>query len=132
VRDINTIIFYLASKYDKRETLLPIAALLMLHGHTIQAEWLNGSHIGTSEEEKASYAKIDLANIDMCTHFVMFQLPVEAPESSTGRQVEFGYALAKGKHCIIVGDGASIFYTQAKRYDTIGAFLAVYAANGKL
>ena len=124
--------FYLAGKYDKRCELLPIAALLMLHGNNVKAEWLNGSHSGTSESEQEAYADIDLANITECTHFVMFQLPVDAPEVSTGRHVEFGYALAKKKVVIIVGGGSSIFHTKAKLFSTVAEFLEVYAPQGRL
>ena len=121
------ITFYLAAKYDKRMELLPIAALLMLKGHRVNAEWLNGSHAGASEAEKESYADIDLANISDCTHFVLFQLPVDSPEPSSGRQIEFGFALARNKTVIIVGDGSSVFYTKAKRYGTVQEFLEDFA-----
>lgn len=115
--------FYLAGKYDKRLELVRIAEALTGMGHTVQAEWLNGSHSGTSDDEKYLYAKIDLEDIDACSHFVLFNLPLDHPESSTGRHVELGYALAKQKTCIIVGAGESIFYTQATRYRTIEDFL---------
>lgn len=125
-------IFYLAAKYSKRVELLPIAALLMMHGHKVHCNWLLGCHAGVSDEEQRAYAEEDLGQIAECTHFVLFQLPVEAPEPSTGRQIELGYALSLNKACFIVGDGGSIFYTLTTRYKTIGAFLEMFAPNGRL
>jgi nucleoside 2-deoxyribosyltransferase len=118
---------YLAAKYDKREQVNQIAEQVRQSGHTVRAEWLDGSHTGLSEDEQWSYARKDLTDIRACTHFVMFQLPVEHPELSAGRHVELGYAMALGKYCIIVGGGESVFYTLAHRYPTVEAFLAALA-----
>lgn len=121
--------FYLAGKYDKRLELVRIAETLTHMGHSVQAEWLTGSHSGVTVEEKYEYAVIDLADIEACTHFVLFNLPVKRPEPSTGRHVELGYALAKEKVCIIVGSGESVFYTMAIRYHTVEEFVgAIHAA----
>src|SRR6185295_8893588 len=98
-------IFYLAAKYDKREQLLPIAAMLLMHGHKVKADWLLGAHSEATPEAQQKYADLDLADINDCTHFVMFQLPTDKPEPSTGRQIELGYAIAREKNCFVVGDG---------------------------
>ena len=119
--------FYLAAKYDKREQVNQIAEQLRQLGHCVQAEWLDGSHTGMSEDEQRSYARKDLADIQACTHFVMFQLPVDHPECSPGRHIELGYAIGLGKHRIIVGGGESVFYTLTQRYPTVEAFLAEFA-----
>ena len=124
-------IFYLAAKYDKRTELLPIAALLMLNGHAVRCEWLNGGHEGTLGDA-AQWAQADLNDIDACSHFVLFNLPTHNPEASSGRHIEFGYALRQGKDCLVVGSGDSIFFTTATRYKTIGEFLDTYAPNGRL
>lgn len=125
--------FYLAAKYDKRPSLLPIAALLMLAGHRVTSTWLNGTHDGTLLVESMRYAKLDLAHIQACTHFVLFNLPIDDPEQSSGRNVEFGYAMALGKFLITVGKGNCIFYTQADaHYPSISAFLEAYAPGSKI
>ena len=124
--------FYFAAKYDKRQGMLPLAAILMLHGHTVQADWLKGTHEGENGSPK-QWADIDLSDIDFCTHFVLFNLPVGEPDPSSGRHVEYGYALAKKKTTIVVGGGESIFYEKADlRYKTVDDFLAVFAKGDRL
>lgn len=125
--------FYLAAKYDKRQFLLPIAALLMLAGHKVTSMWLNGTHDGTLLADSMRYSALDIAHIRDCTRFVLFNLPIDNPEQSSGRNVEFGYALAQGKFLITVGKGNCIFYTQAdEHFTSIQAFLDVYAPVSKL
>jgi nucleoside 2-deoxyribosyltransferase len=122
--------FYLAGKYDKRETLFWIAEDLITNGHQVQAEWLDGTHSDRSEEAKFRYAITDFQDIDACDTLVMFNLPTEAPEMSPGRHVELGYALAHGKPCIVVGAGDCVFYTLAvKRFTTINEFLNAFLDN---
>lgn len=125
--------FYLASKYSKRYVLLPIAALLQLQGHIVTSQWLNGSHEGNTKEDAEKWARIDLQQIDDCSHFVLFNIPFDDPEPSSGRHVELGYAIAQGKTIIIVGEGDCIFYTQADNWFINSAdFLAEIAPNSKL
>src|SRR5262245_16925507 len=109
-----TIRFYLAAKYSYRETLLPVAAHLFMNGHIVKADWLMGGHDGQTQEEKIKYAQLDLDDIDACTHFAVFNFPLEEgpPEPSSGRMIEYGYALAKGKHCFSVGPAGSLFFTK--------------------
>lgn len=125
--------FYLAAKYSKRKDLLPIAAALLLHGYGVTSQWLNGTHDGTSEEDSQKYAKLDLTHINNATTFVLFNLPIGDVEPSSGRNVEFGYALAKGKFLIVVGEGNCIFYTQAQMFfPTVEAFMEYYVPGSKL
>jgi nucleoside 2-deoxyribosyltransferase len=125
--------FYLAAKYDKRRELLPIATMLVLQGHELTGKWLNGSHDGTDVEAQSKYAALDLQHIDECETFVLFNLPIGCPDASSGRHVEFGYALAMGKQVLIVGDGNSIFKTLAERtYPTVELFLQEFAPDARL
>ena len=120
--------FYLAAKYDYRTEVLKVAALLMLAGHTVKAEWLTGVHHEGGVGEPQDWAKQDLADIDTATHVVVFNLPTDEPEPSTGRNIEYGYALAKDKFVIVVGEGESIFFDLAHgRFNTIDDFLGNYA-----
>jgi len=124
---------YLAAKYDKRKMLLPVAAVLMLNGHTVTSKWLDGSHEGMSARESMKYAELDIEHINKSDMFVLFNLPIGDAEQSSGRNVEFGYALAKGTKTVVVGPGHCIFYTQATEYyPTVNDFLKVYAPNAKL
>ena len=124
---------YLAAKYDKRKALLPIAAVLMLNGHTVTSKWLDGSHDGTSAEDSEKYSELDIDHINNSDMLVLFNLPIGGAEHSSGRHVEFGYALAKCMKTVVVGPGHCIFYTQATEYyPTVDDFLKVYAPTAKL
>lgn len=126
-------IFYLASKYDYRSQVLKVAALLMLAGHTVKADWLTGIHHEGGIGEPKDWAKQDLEDIDNATHVVVFNLPVDDPEPSTGRNIEYGYALAKGKTVIVVGEGESVFFELASdRFATIEDFLDAHAPKTKI
>lgn len=123
--------FYLAAKYNKRTSLLPVAALLMLAGHEVTSQWLTGTHDGSTNEVKKQYAITDLNQIDECETFVLFNLPFFGAEQSSGRNVELGYALAKNKTIYIVGEGDCIFYTLADIFFVnMDDFLAEFTEPG--
>lgn len=125
------ITFYLAAKLSKRDELLPIASLLMMQGHTVKTRWLMGLNEGTKESQVAC-ADVDLNDIDDATHVVLFNLPTHDPEFSTGRQIEYGYALARGKTLVIVGECNSVFHAKADHYyPTVTEFLEAYAPDCK-
>ena len=115
--------FYLAAKYDKRLQLVEIAEQLRGLGHMVQAEWLDGSH-ESGRHNPADWAARDMFDIDACTHFVLFNLPLDQQEPSSGRFFEFGYAVACGKICMSVGPGECIFLACAQRFETLDGFLA--------
>lgn len=119
---------YLASKLNKRTELVKIAEQLTAHGHEVVATWLDGSHDGPLVNAEG-WAMQDLIDITICDQFVMFNLPVDDPESSSGRYVELGYALALQKPCTVVGNGDSVFYSQVTRYPTVEAFLDVWKGH---
>jgi nucleoside 2-deoxyribosyltransferase len=117
--------FYLAAKYDKREQVGQIAEQLRQYGHTVISRWLTGTHDGLSPAEQMTYAKEDLRDILDVDCLVLFQLPEHDPVPSTGRHVEFGYALALRKKLIIVGNKTSVFHhlEEVEHYTTVEAFL---------
>lgn len=121
-------ICYLAAKYTYRTTVLKIAVIMAKHHHRITSAWLDGSHTSETPEDQASYARMDLLDIYQATTLVLFQFPVEAPEDSTGRHVEFGYALAREKRMILVGKKTSVFHhlPHVEHYPTVQAFFDVY------
>jgi nucleoside 2-deoxyribosyltransferase len=125
--------FYLAAKYDKRRLLLTIATMLMLQGHSLTCQWLTGCHDGDADESKLKFATLDFQHIDECDTFVMFNLPIGFPEESSGRHAELGYALAKGKRVLIVGEGNCIFTSLAEyTYPTVELFLRDFAPDARL
>jgi nucleoside 2-deoxyribosyltransferase len=106
---------------------------LMLSGHEVKADWLTGIHHEGGIGEPFDWAKQDFEDIDACTHFVLFNLPVEDPEPSTGRNIEFGYAYAKNKLTIVIGQSKSVFFELATmRFDTVEDFLDAVAPKTRL
>ena len=123
-------IFYLSAKYMYRDALLPIAAKLFMAGHTVQAEWIRGfqDESNTEHEYRKSIAYKDLQDVMACDAFVLFNFPIGDPAPSSGRHVEFGYALATGKRTIVVGSTHCVFATiTTEQYDTVEQFLTKYA-----
>lgn len=57
--------------------------------------------------EAANFAFQDLRDVDACDVLVLFN-PPSFPQSP-GRNIEFGYALAKGKKLMIVGQPKGVF-----------------------
>lgn len=122
--------FYLAGKYQVRPMLQDLQRILVQHGHQIQCRWLSGSHEGLwTPAVQAGWALEDLEDIQACESLVMIQWPVDEPEPSTGRHIEFGYALAKQKQLMLIGRRTSVFHflPEIQRYETITDFLTVYA-----
>ena len=70
-------------------------------------------------------AVIDLEDVDRADSLLFF---AEDPLIGTprgGRHVEFGYALAKGKRCIVIGGEENIFHylPNVMHFPTVSAFL---------
>jgi len=121
--------WYLAAKYDKRADLLLIADRLRAAGHEVGAAWLTGAH-ECDDAFACQWARQDLADIAACDSFMLVNLPLDAPDASPGRHVEFGYALALKKPCIVIGGGSqSIFYRLAKHFTSIEEFFAFDAVE---
>ena len=123
--------FYLASKYSDRLNICTVAFLLRQNGHDIIAEWLRGENNGTDQPDfiRKGCAEVDLRDIDSCEALVIFN---DVPESP-GRNIEYGYALAKGKRLIVVGGGTSIFFQLAhERYKTREEFVRHYSGGGSI
>jgi nucleoside 2-deoxyribosyltransferase len=103
-------ILYLAAKYQWRLVVKQIATKIEAQSpHTVIGRWLSGAHDGLSIEDQARWAGEDFDDIDYADCLVVFQLPVDEPEQSSGRHIEHGYALGKGKQVIIVGKSTSVF-----------------------
>jgi nucleoside 2-deoxyribosyltransferase len=122
---------YLAGKYKWRGVILCIAAKLEKRGHEITSRWLNGSHEDLAEHAQERYAREDFEDIDAAEEFILFQLPVDDPEVSTGRHVEYGYAIGRGKSIIIVGQHSSVFHRgeHIRKFPSLDAFYKGYLIN---
>lgn len=102
---------YLAASYSRRIEMTEYAKLLESDGHTITSDWITGIHEQTPWTE-TTYAQDDLRCIREAEVFLSFTEPEDVPNlrKRGGRHVEFGYAFAYGKHCVIVGPRENAFY----------------------
>lgn len=122
-------ICYLGGNFRWRSVIQHIATKLRTHGHTVVSRWLIGHEDISSTVIQAQYAAEDFADILQCDTVVIFQFPCDAPEPSTGRHIEFGYALGHGIPVILVGLPTSVFHYAdgVTRYASLDSFYAVYA-----
>lgn len=98
---------YVAAMYGKRDYARDhVAAVLREAGHEVTARWLWEDEPPGSERESAVKDLEDVARADA---IVLLTNPIGTKYSGGGRHVEFGYALALGKHCFTVGEHETIF-----------------------
>lgn len=112
---------YIAGWFDAREELKPIRAAINDMGHFCRSTWMDEHDDITPKYEWQELAARDLREINesdmlICdTHHV---------STRGGAATEYGYALAKGKRCWVVGPQRSVFHFLADRhFDTWAAAL---------
>lgn len=115
---------YLAGPYSKREQLRAYGDELTRVGFTIASTWLEETHeinAGTTgaasaltDDQVSGHAMTDLLDVERSDLLVLFTAPSVglAPEQNTsgGRHVETGYALALKKPVIVVGEPENVFH----------------------
>lgn len=102
--------FYFAAPFEYAEHLIPLVA--HIHGktkHVVTSTWLmlKTDEVAKTGMQAADYALTDLHDLDKADICVLFN-PEGFPQSP-GRNIEFGYALAKGKALWIVGRPKGVF-----------------------
>lgn len=109
---------YLAARFSRQEELCKYARSLETLGHVVTSRWLTGKHgwSGISDhmipaEEQAVFAREDLEDVEAADLIICFTEPSGSGPARGGRHVEFGYALARGKRCMVVGPHENVFYT---------------------
>jgi len=76
-------------------------------GHEITASWVYGGEEGLT---RAEIAALDIDDVDAADVVVSFTQPYGSLNKGGGRHVEFGYAMAKGKRCVVVGSRENVFH----------------------
>ena len=122
---------YLAARYSRRDEMKALATHLRLAGFFITSRWLYedkplNTHLG--DDSPAFYretAQIDLDDVDKSDALVFFAEDPKVGTPRGGRHVEFGYALAKGERCIVIGGEENIFHylPNVMHFPTVSAFL---------
>jgi hypothetical protein len=101
---------YLASRYGRRPQMHALARVIEAAGHTVTARWVHGSH-DSDEIGDQTCALDDLQDLEAADVLVSFTETDTVPgRARGGRHVEFGYALARGKRCIVIGPRENVFH----------------------
>lgn len=109
---------YLAARYSRRKELCVYRHDLLLMGHEVTSRWLEPNPEGEAAEnrgtltteERADYADKDLTDLLQSDIVVSFTEPPRSGQSRGGRHVEFGFAMACGKRCVVIGHRENVFH----------------------
>ena len=108
---------YIAARYSRKEAALTLSQQLSKRGYVITSTWTiepespNVQLTDVSPGTLERYAIRDVAEIDAADVFLLMSDPPTEAHPRGGKHVEFGYAYAKGKRCIVYGPQENIFHT---------------------
>lgn len=125
---------YIAAPYAARDALRPYAAELELIGMPVTSRWLKEQHDTATgggaatplpDDQVRVHVDHDFRDIDTADTLVLFTAAAAADllEAGTeargrlhsgGRHVETGYALARHKRVIVIGEPECIFHRAAR------------------
>jgi nucleoside 2-deoxyribosyltransferase len=122
---------YLAARYPRRDEMKALATQLRMAGFVTTSRWLHETSAldHTLNDASPAYfreqAAIDLEDVDRADTMIFFAEDPLVGTPRGGRHVEFGYALAKGKQMVVIGDAENIFHfmPNVMTFPTIQAFL---------
>jgi nucleoside 2-deoxyribosyltransferase len=98
---------YIAAPFPLRNHGTLARSGLLSMGLISTAHWLDVE----KEEWNDEWARIDLADIDRATVFLLINPPEWRQEGTGGRHVEFGYAVARHKDIVIWGERTNLFHS---------------------
>lgn len=115
--------FYLAASYSRGVEMQEYAKQLEALGHIVTSRWINGNHeVGdhaTSSVANAvrhRFATEDIQDLEAAD--VVINFTGGDGRKRGGRHVELGYALAKQKECVLIGERENVFhYLPMPQYD---------------
>lgn len=113
---------YLAARFPRRAELEALVPQFEGAGFEVTARWVFGGEEGLTRTEIAA---LDLEDVEQAEAIVLFTEEYGSKQSGGGRFVEFGYAMALGKECYVIGDYENVFMHDqtVTVYPTLGAFL---------
>ena len=122
---------YIAAPYPWRELAAEYGRHLQDAGHIVTATWLWEAEDDEAPDKKEQYALLDLADIDRAEALLLISGYRGERAYSGGRHVEFGYALAKGKRCFILGPKEGVFHWLAsvQQRDSFEDLLALFSGG---
>lgn len=98
---------YLAAPFAMQPQMRLVREALNKHGITVTSRWLDVSadgHNVLTIEERRDWAMKDLADVDAADYLVAYNPTSWHNRGQGGRHVELGYAIARGKCIIYVGE----------------------------
>lgn len=101
---------YLAARYEENGRMRDWRDVLVGHGIVVTSRWIDGGHEDMTESRFAAYAEEDLLDVEQADALVMLSDREHFRTGRGGRHVEVGYALARGKRVILVGDRENVFH----------------------
>lgn len=101
---------YVAAKFEDRIWLKWLREKLQERGVVVTSRWLDYPDSPDIEKDWPDEALKDLHDIDAADAIVCFNLEHMRGMTRGGRHVEFGYAIGKGKHLILVGKKENVFH----------------------
>lgn len=113
---------YLAALFSRKDEMGEIARQLEDCGFIVVSSWVFGGEEGLTRPDIAIK---DFYDVDRADMIVSFTHPRGTPKPGGGRHVEFGYAFAKGKQCVIIGPRENVFHEHPKvlQFDSLEEFL---------
>ena len=117
-------IVYLASSFRQtKEQMRQCAASLAVAGVRVTSRWIYSTAHGDPLDKPDACTDIAaecLADVDAADTVVYF-----TEHGSTGKHIEFGYALARSKRIVVVGNPSSVFQflPGVERYPTFADFM---------
>ena len=115
---------YLAALFRRMNEMGKVADYLKEKGFEITSRWVYGGEATAGSNEAC--ALLDLEDVDNADAIISFTHARGTMTSGGGRHVEFGYALAKGKECVIIGPKENVFHhhPKVKQFNSIDEFLS--------
>ena len=111
----NPLRVYLASRYQARLLMAEWRDKLEALGFAVTSRWITGAHelghdAADYDAENRRFAKEDLEDVRAAHILVAFSPREHFKTGRGGRHAEFGYALADGKKCVVVGEREHVFH----------------------
>jgi len=105
---------YLAARYQEHPAMRVLRDELVAAGIVVTSRWIEGGHDiqadADHDEQRQRFCMEDLEDVDACDVLVVQSPKAHHRTGRGGRHVEVGYALAKGKPVILVGERENVFH----------------------
>lgn len=96
---------YIACPYPERDYAIAVMHALEARGVTVTSRWLKAP-----DDLADEHARKDLADVDACDWLLALNPSAYHNAGTGGRHVELGYAIARGKRVMLVGERSNIFH----------------------